>query len=264
MPEGHTIHRAARDHRQVFAGQKLYVSSPQGRFSDGACLLDEQFCETVEAFGKHLLYRFQNNLALHIHLGLFGRVRKQLLPLEDPKGAVRVRIASRTHFVDINGPSICEVLDQPRIDALITRIGPDVLRTDANPEISFQKIQQSKLPIGRLIMDQSIIAGIGNIYRTEILWRQAIHPEIPGKAISRQAFDRIWNDAAYLLAIGVKKNAIVTVDAQASSKKRSGEKYNIFGKVSCPKCGGKLRCLEINKRRAFVCEACQPLPVHVS
>ena len=263
MPEGHTIHRAARDHRRAFAGQKLSVSSPQGRFCDGASLLNAQFCETVEAFGKHLVYRFQNKLALHIHLGLFGRIRKQPLPLKDPKGAVRVRMACKTHFIDINGPTICEVLGQSEIDALINRLGPDVLRPDANPEISFQKIQQSRLPIGRLIMDQSIMAGIGNIYRTEILWRQAIHPEIPGKAISRQAFDRIWDDAAYLLAIGVKKNAIVTVDDQITSKKRSGEKYNIFGKVSCPKCDGDLRRLEINKRRAFVCDACQPLPNHI-
>jgi len=264
LPEGHTIHRAARDHRRALVGQKLSVSSPQGRFSDGASLLDTQFCETVEAFGKHLVYRFRNKLALHIHLGLFGRIRKQPLPLRDPKGAVRVRIAGKTHFIDINGPTICEVLDQPGIDALITRIGPDVLRTDANSEISFQKIQQSKLPIGRLIMDQSIMAGIGNIYRTEILWRQAIHPEVPGNEISRQAFDRIWNDAAYLLAIGVKKNAIVTVDAQITSKKRSGENFNIFGKVRCPKCDGNLRRLEINKRKVFVCDTCQPLPDHIS
>ena len=258
MPEGHTIHRAARDHRKALAGQKLSISSPQGRFSDGASLLNAQFCETVEAFGKHLVYRFQNKLALHVHLGLFGRIQKQRLPLKVPKGTVRVPIACKTHFIDINGPTICEVLDQSGVVGLINRIGPDVLRPDANPEISFQKIQQSKLPIGRLIMDQSIMAGIGNIYRTEILWRQAIHPEIPGKAISRQDFDRIWNDAAYLLAIGVKKNAIVTVDAQIISKKRTGEKYNIFGKVSCPKCDAKLRHLEINKRRAFVCDACQP------
>ena len=264
MPEGHTIHRAARDHHRALAGQKLFVSSPQGRFSDGASLLDAQCCETVEAFGKHLLYRFQNKLALHIHLGLFGRIRKQRSPPEDPNGAVRVRMTCKTHSIDINGPSICEVLDQPGVNALITRIGPDILRTDANPEISFQKIQQSRLPIGRLIMDQSIIAGIGNIYRTEILWRQAIHPEIPGNEISRQAFDRIWNDAAYLLAIGVKKNAIVTVDAQITNKKQSGENYNIFGKISCPKCYGTLRRLEINKRKAFVCDACQPRPDHTS
>ena len=264
MPEGHTIHRAARDHHRAFAGQKLSVSSPQGRFSDGASLLDAHFCETVEAFGKHLVYRFQNKLALHIHLGLFGRIRKQPLPLDDPKGAVRVRMACKTHCIDINGPSICEVLDQQGMNALITRIGPDVLRTDANPEISLQKIQKSRVPIGQLIMDQSIMAGIGNIYRTEILWRQAIHPEIPGNAISRRAFYRIWNDAAYLLAIGVKKNAIVTIDAQIISKKRSGDKYNIFGKEICPKCNGDIRRFEINKRRTFVCEVCQPLRDRIS
>jgi endonuclease-8 len=260
LPEGHTIHRAARDHRRAFSGQKLSVTSPQGRFSEGASLLDSEFCETVEAFGKHLLYRFKSSRALHVHLGLFGRLRKQSLPIKPPKGAVRVRLASKKHFVDINGPTICEVLDQSGVNALLNRIGPDVLRADANPEISFQKIRRSSLPIGRLIMDQSIMAGIGNIYRTEILWRQAIHPEIPGKAITRQTFDRIWADSVYLLAIGMKRNAIVTVDAQIHSKKRSGEKYNIFGRVSCPKCDGAVRHLEINKRRAFVCDRCQPLP----
>ena len=264
MPEGHTIHRAARDHRRSLSGQKLSVISPQGKFSDGASLLDLQFCETVEAIGKHLIYRFQNSRALHIHLGLFGRVRKQPLPLKPPKGAVRVRLASKTHFVDINGPTICEILDQSGVDALFKRIGPDVLRADANPEISFQKIQRSGLPIGQLIMDQSIMAGIGNIYRTEILWRQAIHPETPGKAISRHTFDRIWDDAAYLLAIGVKRNTIITVDARLFSKKQLREKYNIFGALSCPRCNGEVRRLEINKRRAFVCNTCQPLPNNIS
>ena len=121
-----------------------------------------------------------------------------------------------------------------------------------DPEISFQKIQRSALPIGQLIMDQSTMAGIGNIYRTEILWRQAIHPEIPGKAISRHTFDRIWDDAAYLLAIGVKKNAIVTVDAQLVSTKQSSEKYNIFGTESCPKCKGDVRRLEMDGVRRRV------------
>ena len=58
MPEGHTIHRAARDHHKWFRGQKLSISSPQGRFSDGATLLNGQTCLSVEAFGKHLIYHF--------------------------------------------------------------------------------------------------------------------------------------------------------------------------------------------------------------
>ena len=108
MPEGHTIHRAARDHRQIFANQILKISSPQGRFADGATILNENSCINVEAFGKHLLYHFKNNKTLHIHLGLFGRIRKHKLPLREPKGAVRVRLIGQTHVVDINGPTIAE------------------------------------------------------------------------------------------------------------------------------------------------------------
>ncbi|MBT6566063.1 MAG: Fpg/Nei family DNA glycosylase [Candidatus Puniceispirillum sp.] len=259
MPEGHTIHRAARDHHRIFAGQKLIVSSPQGRFSQGASLLNEQTCSAVEAFGKHLLYKFNNEYTLHIHLGLFGRIRKQKLPLAEPKGSVRVRLIGKTHLIDINGPTICEILDQKEVMALVGRIGPDVLRTDANPDLAYNKIARSRAPIGRLIMDQSVMAGIGNIYRSEILWRQAIHPETPGKAINRQTFDQIWDDARTLLAIGVERNAIITVFDGQLPKKRYGEKFNIFGKASCPKCEGEIRRFEISGRRTFVCDTCQPL-----
>ena len=259
MPEGHTIHRAARDHRRILASQKLIVFSPQGRFCEGASLLNEQICSTVEAFGKHLLYEFQNELVLHIHLGLFGRIRKLKLPLSEPKSSVRVRLVSKTHLVDIIGPSICEILNQKEVMALVGRIGPDVLRPDANPDFAFNKIARSRAPIGRLIMDQSVMAGIGNIYRSEILWRQAIHPETPGKAINRQTFDRIWDDAKTLLAIGVKQNAIITVFDEQLSKRGSNEKFNIFGKAYCPNCTGKIKRFEINGRRVFVCETCQPV-----
>ncbi|TQV70261.1 Fpg/Nei family DNA glycosylase [Denitrobaculum tricleocarpae] len=262
MPEGHTIHRAARDHGRVLAGQVLAVSSPQGRFAEGAALIDGRRCVGVEAYGKHLLYRFDSGDALHIHLGLFGRLRKQKLPLSAPRGAVRVRLVGKSHVVDVNGPNICRLLDPPQIQSLVERIGPDVLRSDADPERAFKRIAKSRAPIGRLIMDQSVMAGIGNIYRSEILWRQGIHPETPGRDIGRDRFDRIWNDAKALLAIGVKHDAIITVErvaeGAAPSKARTRERVNIFGKASCPTCGQKIRRFEIDGRRAFACEACQP------
>ena len=128
-----------------------------------------------------------------------------------------------------------------------------------NPDLAYDKIARSRAPIGRLIMDQSVMAGIGNIYRSEILWRQAVHPETPGKAINRQTFDQIWDDARTLLAIGVERNAIITVFDGQLPKKRYGEKFNIFGKASCPKCEGEIRRFEISGRRTFVCDYCQPL-----
>ena len=263
MPEGHTIHRAAQDHNSLLAAQKLTVLSPQGRFTDGAARLTGRVCINIEAFGKHLIYHFDGGEALHIHLGLFGKIRKQKLPATEPRGAVRVRLVGNTHLIDINGPNICEILAEHEFLDLINRIGPDVLRSDADPTLAFEKIKKSKAPIGRLIMDQAIMAGIGNIYRSEILWRQAVHPETPGNKIDQHTFNRIWKDARALLTIGVKNNAIITVDGARASSRRYRERVNIFAKEFCPRCKGAIRRFEISGRRAFVCETCQPINYQV-
>ena len=173
---------------------------------------------------------------------------------------MRVRLISGTHVIDINGPSICEVLNVEEFTKLTARIGPDVLRSDANPDLAFKRISKSKSSIGSLIMNQSVMAGIGNIYRTEILWRQAVHPETLGKDINRQTFDRIWNDAKALLTLGVKHNAILTKRGANRSKGKYREDFNIFAKETCPDCKGEISRFEINGRRAFVCENCQPSP----
>jgi endonuclease VIII len=262
MPEGHTIHRAALDQTKMLAGKVLDVSSPQGRFIEGATLLDGQKCVGVEAYGKHLTYRFANGLALHIHLGLFGVFKTAKAPAAEPVGAVRIRMISSSHVVDINGPNTCEILENAELAALIARIGPDVLRKDADPELAWTKITKSRASIGQLLMDQSVMAGIGNIYRSEILWRQKVHPETSGKLVVREAFDRIWSDSVHLLKIGVKHNAIITRedDVTAGKKSKYGERFNIFGKTHCPDCSNEIRVFEIATRRAFMCETCQPMP----
>ena len=113
-------------------------------------------------------------------------------------------------------------------------------------------------------MDQSIMAGVGNIYRSEILWRQAVHPQTPGKEISQNTFDRLWADAKYLLELGVKHNAIITVDKEKPSKTKYRERVNIFGKETCPKCKGEICQFTIGSRRAFACKTCQPIPPNVA
>jgi endonuclease-8 len=109
------------------------------------------------------------------------------------------------------------------------------------------------------MMDQSVIAGIGNIYRTEILWRQAIHPDTVGRALSRAQLESLWTDAKALLAIGVKRNAIITVDNVFRGRSGFHERVNIFGKAECPRCTGRVTRIDIAGRRAFVCKTCQPV-----
>jgi endonuclease VIII len=259
MPEGHTIHRAAKDQRPMLKGHVLQVSSPQGRFLENAQQIDGQHCDSVEAYGKHLLYGFANGLTLHIHLGLFGKFKAHKRPAKEPVGAVRVRLESPTHIVDINGPNTCELLTPDERHALVNRIGPDVLRKDADASRAYTRIAKSKTAIGQLLMDQAVIGGIGNIYRTEILWRCQVSPFAIGKSIDPGTFDLLWNDAVSLLEIGVKYNAIITVDGVAKSKSRYGERVNIFNKPHCPRCHGEITRVEIATRRAFYCETCQPL-----
>ena len=258
MPEGHTIHRAARDQAPMLSRKVLAVSSPQGRFFDGAALLDGRRCMAVEACGKHLFYRFAGGDTLHVHLGLFGKFRAVKRPAAEPRGAVRVRLESATHVVDCNGPTACDVLDAAGVAALMARLGPDVLRDDADPQRAWARIARSRAPIGQLVMDQKVIAGLGNIYRSEVLWRQRIHPEREGRSLSREAFDAFWLDAAALLRIGVEERAIITVDGATRAATRYGERTNIFKRKTCPRCGGPIRQLALASRKVFCCEACQP------
>ena len=257
MPEGHTIHREARDQTPMLRRKIIAVASPQGRFHEGAALLDGRRCMAIEAWGKHLFYRFAGGDTLHIHLGLFGKFRKAKLPAPEPKGEVRIRMESPTHVVDCNGPTACEVLDDEGVARIMARLGPDVLRDDADPEKAWTRIAKSKAPIGQLVMDQAVIAGLGNIYRTEILWRQRIHPETQGRALSRRAFDAFWDDSAALLRIGVDQRAIITIDGATRGKTRYGARTNIFKKATCPRCEGSIRQFTMTTRKVFCCDQCQ-------
>jgi endonuclease-8 len=268
MPEGHTIHRLARDQSRSLSGKVLRVSSPQGRFATGAQLLDGLRLDHVEACGKHLFYQFDRpgtGPILHVHLGLFGKYRVHKRGGEDVpdiRGATRVRFIAADYVVDLNGPNQCEVIEPHEKQAILDRLGPDPLRDDAVPKRAWDRIRRSRTGIGQLIMDQSVIAGIGNIYRTELLFRAKLWPDLPGQELSRQAFNRLWKDAVRLLNIGVKYNRIITVDLDKIDKPPGkltyGERTLIFGKTTCPKCHGPITRFEISKRRAFRCGTCQP------
>ena len=118
MPEGHTLHRLALDHRKWLAGEVVHVTSPQGRFSGGASVLDGQLVTSVEAWGKHLFYRFEGGELLHVHLGLFGRFRRRRQPAPEPRGQIRLRLETSAECIDLSGPTACELLEPDEHAAL--------------------------------------------------------------------------------------------------------------------------------------------------
>ena len=266
MPEGHTIHRLARDHARWLGGGAVRASSPHGRFSGGASLLDGLTLLGTEAKGKHLFHRYgaeggEPLWTLHVHLGLFGRVRMQRAPMGEAVGQVRLRLEGPARGLDLSGPNTCELLDAAEVSAVMERLGPDPLRPDGDPDEVWAALQRRRIPIGVALMEQDVVAGIGNIYRTELLWLTGVHPLRPARELLREELDALWAQAVHLLGIGVQTNQIITVDVPPGVPLRSvprRERLNIFKRRRCPRCETAIEELDLRGRRAFCCPSCQP------
>ncbi len=263
MPEGHTVHRLAGIHQDRFAGRPVRVGSPQGRFSEGARLVDGRVFERAEAVGKHLLHFYDVDLAVHVHLGIYGVFDEQKVPMEPPRGQVRMRMVGSDFGTDLRGPTRCEVIGEAAVAALRVRLGPDPLRDDADPERAWQRIARSRAPIGGLLMDQSVVAGVGNVYRAEVLFRQGIDPLRPGRSLGRVEWEALWSDLVALMAVGVTAGGIVVVreehdhgdPAYAKGKPRTYV-YRRAGSP-CRVCGATVLHTVLQGRNLFWCPGCQ-------
>lgn len=268
MPEGHTVHRMARDHWKHLGDQTIRLCSPQGRFAAEAKRLDRKRLSSASAHGKHLFYRWTNpqksagrETVMHVHLGLYGKFRIHKNPPPPPRGAVRVRMIGESRTIDLNGPTKCEILTAPQFRKLKDRLGVDPLDRTSDPEPAFVRISKSKKPIGSALLDQSLIAGIGNIYRAEILHLLKIDPEKPCCEISRRQFDQMWQLTVDLFRIGVKYNKIITADLSSINKPISrltkDERVTIYKKQRCSHCNSAVKKWTLGARTMYACPKCQ-------
>ncbi len=257
MPEGHTIHRAVQDQIPMLVEKKIFATSPQGRFSEGAAQISGNRCAGIEAVGKHLLYHFENGLCIHIHLGLAGKIYRNAQPADPPRDVVRIRMESASHVVDITGPAICEILDTRQTSTFRGRYGPDILAKNPEPERAIEKIRNSRSSIATLLMNQKVISGIGNIYRTEILWLLNINPMTRGSDLSPAQVRAIWDDMRALMQIGVEHNSIITNGNIPRSGKPVGERVNIYHQSNCPRCETEIIVSKVAARTLYHCPTCQ-------
>ena len=267
MPEGHTLHRLARLHQRRFAGAPVRVSSPQGRFTDAAVLDGRRFLK-ASAWGKHLFHHYAGDKGaggpiVHVHLGLYGTFRESRAPMPEPVGQVRMRIVGAEYGTDLRGPTACEILDEAQVSSILDRLGPDPLRNDAEPKQAWARIAKSRKAIGALLMDQSVMAGVGNVYRSELLFRHGIDPYRPGRDIEEAEFDAAWTDLVDLMKVGVRRGRIIVVrpeddhGAPAYGPKRPRTYVYRRAGEPCRLCGTPVRTAVMEGRNLFWCPACQ-------
>lgn len=290
MPEGHSVHRIARQFALHFVGKRITASSPQGRFAAGAAQIDGHEMVASRAVGKQLFLEFDNDRFLRVHLGLYGawdfagditadattasaggrmgqtnqrgtvaqdgtaaddpgavapaaarvndsagedslssigapRVARLRMAEQErlesidsfppePVGAVRVRLLADDVVADLRGPTACEVLSPEQVQVALAKLGPDPLVDPGKrSEDRFTaSVRKTATPIGLLLMDQSIVSGIGNVYRAELLFRARLNPHTRGKDVPEETVRALWKDWTKLLKIGVELGQMMTMD----------------------------------------------------
>lgn len=239
------------------------MSSPQGRFADSAALLDGLVLERTDAHGKHLFLGFEGRRWVHVHLGLYGKFALGHRPEPAPRGALRLRLTGASRFADLRGATACELVTPAEKRSIHERLGPDPLRRDADPERAWTRLSRSRVSLGALLMDQAVVAGIGNVYRAEALFRGGLEPYAPGRQLTRDRFDPLWRDLTGLLQAGVRAGRIVTTLPEHRERPRGQARvtdahyvYRRTG-LPCRVCGTPVRTAVVVARNLFWCPTCQ-------
>jgi DNA-formamidopyrimidine glycosylase len=275
MPEGHTLRRLSDDLTAAFGGEVVRVSSPQGRFAADAALLDGTELVAADSAGKHLFIEFAGERFIHIHLGLIGKFQlHEGAPPAAVTGQVRLRLASTgavtgtPTYADLRGATRCDLVGPSRKAEVLAELGPDPLRPDADPDRAWARISRSDRSIGDLLMDQAVLAGVGNVYRAEVLFRHRVDPQRPGRTLRKKQWQAMWDDLVELMAEGVRLNRIDTVRPEHTPEAmgrpprvddHGGEVY-VYRRTGqgCHVCGTSVRTSDLKGRNLFWCPRCQP------
>jgi len=247
VPEGDTAHRAAR-RLQALVGERLEVElpHPRARAAVDPALLDGRRLERVEAIGKSLLLRFEGGRVLRSHLRLSGRwvVRPRGAPVRGRPWLV-LRGASAEALL-WNGP-VLELHARA-----LERLGPDILATPLDLTGALERLRAlpAETRLGEALQDQRAVAGIGNMWAAEALWRARLSPRLPLREAGDGELARVLEAAAELMHA-----------ALAASRPPAKQVHGRAGRP-CRRCGTPIRARGqgLASRTAFWCPGCQPGP----
>ncbi|GIL52279.1 hypothetical protein Vafri_8173 [Volvox africanus] len=198
---------------------------------------------------------------MHVHFGMSGAFRTMNLPGPPPTETTRLELIHKDLGLVAHLSAMTVTHGSLALyKSKAAQLGPDPLREDADKELLWSKLSRSRKSIGLVLMDQSMVAGVGNIYRAEVLFKAGVHPELPACDISRELFDRIWYHCVDLLQRGFVTGSIITVDPdEAKVLGRPWTRRYIYNQKTCGRCKGPVRTWDMATRTVYCCENCQPL-----
>ena len=243
MPEGDSLHRAARK-LQALVGERIAVETPHPRAAAErvAERLDGRRLLAVEPVGKNLLLRFEGGLVLRSHLRMSGRWQVRARG-EAPRGTPWLILAGRERKAVLwNGPVLELTARGTR------RLGPDILADppDLAAMVWNLRREHQARELGDALLDQRLVAGIGNLWKAESLWRARVSPWLPLVGATDDELDRVLREAARLMRASVEG---------------SREERAVYRKAGrpCPRCRELIRSRGQgdDNRTAYWCPGCQ-------
>ena len=261
MPEGDTIHYAANRIRPVLEGYVPdEIRTPHRRFARDRWpeKLAGQAVRSVDAHGKHLFIRFANGLTIHGHLRMTGSWR--VIPVHStdwprhPRRAWLIIRRDDLQVVQFDGPVLELMTDsRTRFGGGLANLGPDILAPQAfDHERFLRRLREDDptRPIGDALLDQSIVAGLGTVWRSEACWRGEVDPwKATGEVTDEQA-----------VAMMDLIRPFMQQSARDGLQDRHKQVYGRAGRA-CPRCGGEHRIQGStqgeNNRPLFWCPNCQ-------
>jgi endonuclease-8 len=243
MPEGDSLHRAAR-RLQALVGERVAVETPHPRAASALAAerLDGRRLEAVEAVGKNLLLSFEGGLVLRSHLRMSGRWQMLERGAEKHGKPWLVLTGAEWEAVLWNGPVLELTTRGTR------RLGPDILADP--PDLAGMVIrlrgEHQRRELGDALLDQRLVAGIGNVWKAESLWRAQLSPWLRLEQVSDEELERVLGEAARLMRAALESNG-----GNRVVYKRAGR--------PCPRCGTPIRSRGQgdDNRIAYWCPGCQ-------
>ncbi|GAB0490300.1 hypothetical protein MMPV_001532 [Pyropia vietnamensis] len=205
-------------------------------------------------------------VVVHLHFGMSGQFRTAGgpggRPPPDARPTTRLRLVEAAPdgaplpggLVGLVSASVATAGGPKLFTDALSRLGPDPLRADAVAGRFLDRLAATDRSVGAVLMDQTAIAGVGNIFRSEVCHKARVHPDEPGRGLPPATAAAVWAHAVDLLQRGYLDGAIVTTDGAVAA---SGRRRYVYNESRCV-CGGRVQSWAIATRTAYACLACQP------
>lgn len=276
MPEGDTIYRTARTLHRALAGGRVTrfetafahvqrahdQASIQGRTIDG-----------VTAAGKHVLIRLSGGLVLRTHMRMHGswHIYRPGERWRRPARTMRVLIATDAfEAVAFEVPDAEWIAEGRLASSVVGRLGPDLLSGEFDASEALRRIRaRQQAPVGEVLLDQHVVAGLGNVYRSEVLFLARIHPERRVADLDTGQLGGLIDIARRLLAANVADPSVRTIISLSGRRRTTGRSdpgatlfvYRRHGRP-CRRCGSPILRGKLGEqaRTVWWCPSCQPAP----